>query len=90
LAGKKVVFLAPTLSLVDQTATSLSKTFPASQIGQEQSDPFLAGFGGEDVAEILVLTPEACLAQMSFAICCIRQIDPKIVAQLMRCFVYSI
>ena len=66
LAGTKVVFLAPTLALVDQTATSLSKAFPAAQIGREQSDPFLAGFGGGDVAEILVLTPEACLAQMSF------------------------
>lgn len=66
LAGTKVVFLAPTLALVDQTATSLSKAFPAAQIGREQSDPFLAGFGGEDLAEILVLTPEACLAQMSF------------------------
>lgn len=66
LAGTKVVFLAPTLALVDQTATSLSKAFPAARIGREQSDPFLAGFGGEEVAEILVLTPEACLAQMSF------------------------
>ncbi|SLN64593.1 ski2-like helicase [Roseovarius albus] len=66
LAGTKVVFLAPTLALVDQTATSLSKAFPAAEIGREQSDPFLAAFGGDEVAEILVLTPEACLAQMSF------------------------
>lgn len=63
--GKTVVFLAPTLALVDQTATSLSKAFPNAQIGQEQSDPFLDDID-EDTAEIFVLTPEACLAQMSF------------------------
>ena len=63
--GKTVVFLAPTLALVDQTASSLSKAFPTAQIGREQSDPFLEDAEGE-AAEIFVLTPEACLAQMSF------------------------
>ena len=63
--GKTAVFLAPTLALVDQTASSLSKAFPNAQIGREQSDPFLEDADGE-AAEIFVLTPEACLAQMSF------------------------
>lgn len=63
--GRTIVFLAPTLALVDQTATSLSKAFPNIRIGREQSDPFLED-SDQHGAEIFVLTTEACLAQMSF------------------------
>jgi hypothetical protein len=37
LRGAKVIFLAPTLALVDQTASAPTKTFPQAQIQQERT-----------------------------------------------------
>jgi len=66
LGDKKVVFLAPTLALVDQTAQMLRSSFPSSEVGRERADPFSFILAEEELPEILVMTPEACLAQMSF------------------------
>lgn len=65
LAEKNVIFLAPTHALVDQTSLSLKRSFPTASIQRERQDEF--GFKtGEDVLpDILVMTPESCLTQMS-------------------------
>ena len=61
LSGKKAVFLAPTHALVDQTARDLRNAFPRASVQGERFDEF--GFSGddEDLPDILVMTPEACL-----------------------------
>lgn len=65
LAGRKVVFLAPTLALVDQTASALTKTFSSTDI---QSEASTTAF--DDVSSALpsisVMTPERCLALLGF------------------------
>ncbi len=66
LADKKVVFLAPTLALVDQTAQALRLSFPNSKVQRERFDEFGFLTGEDDLPEILVMTPEACLTQISF------------------------
>ena len=65
LAGRKVVFLAPTNALVDQTSSSLSSAFPAASVQGERSDELGALFGEDELPEVLVMTPEACLFQLS-------------------------
>lgn len=70
LAGKKVVFLAPTNALVDQTSSTLRSAFPTASVQGERSDELGALFEDEELPEIFVMTPEACLFQLS--------IDPTI------------
>lgn len=62
----KVVFLAPTLSLVDQTARALDVTFPEAKIEREHAsdDPF--GYEDDSLPAITVMTPERCLTLMGF------------------------
>jgi hypothetical protein len=68
LRGGKVVFLAPTLALVDQTATALAKTFPQAKIQQERAEEFLfTAAEVEPLPGISVFTPERCLAMLSFS-----------------------
>ena len=66
LSQRSVVFLAPTHALVDQTRNSLAHAFPAANVRIE----FLYQTGFPSVEDkppdILVMTPEACLARMSF------------------------
>ena len=61
-----VVFLAPTLSLVDQTARALNTAFPDADVEREYAsdDPF--GFDAARLPPITVMTPERCLALMGF------------------------
>ncbi len=66
LAGKTVVFLAPTHALVDQTTGSLRRAFPTARVQRERADEFGFVTGGEDLPNILVMTPEACLMLMGF------------------------
>ena len=65
-ADKDVVFLAPTLALVDQTAKALEAAFPEHQVERETTadDPF--GFDSARLPPITVLTPEKCLSLMGF------------------------
>ena len=60
LSGRKAVFVAPTHALVDQTARDLRNAFPRASVQGERVDEF--GFSGDDdLPDILVMTPEACL-----------------------------
>lgn len=65
-ASLKVVFLAPTLSLVDQTAHALGAAFPSAKVEREHAsdDPF--GFEENTLPPITVMTPERCLTLMGF------------------------
>ncbi len=65
LIGKSVIFLCPTHALVEQTASGLRSSFPTASVQGERQDDF--GFTSEsgEFEEIFVMTPEACLAQMS-------------------------
>jgi superfamily II DNA/RNA helicase len=68
LRGSKVIFLAPTLALVDQTATALAKTFPQNQIERERAEELLfTAAEVEPLPGISVFTPERCLSMLSFA-----------------------
>ena len=67
LRGAKVIFLAPTLALVDQTATALTKTFPQAQVQRERAEELVfSPLESEPLPGISVLTPERCLAMVSF------------------------
>lgn len=70
LMDKSVIFLCPTHALADQTSRSLAKTFPTASIRGERLDEF--GFDSEieELRQIFVMTPEACLTQLS--------IDPSV------------
>ena len=61
LSGRKAVFLAPTHALVDQTTRDLRAAFPRASVRGERTDEF--GFSGsdEDLPDLMVMTPEACL-----------------------------
>ena len=65
LAGRKVVFLAPTNALVDQTSASLRKSFPTSSVQRKRVYDVGILSRDVDLPEILVMTPEACLTLMS-------------------------
>jgi superfamily II DNA/RNA helicase len=65
LGGKSVIFLCPTHALVDQTARNLGRTFPTASVQGERLDEFGFATGDEELPEIFVMTPEACLAQLS-------------------------
>jgi superfamily II DNA/RNA helicase len=66
LRGAKVIFLAPTLALVDQTARALTATFPKAEVQRERAEELLFDFDGEALPAISVMTPERCLAMLSF------------------------
>ncbi|MBO9652099.1 MAG: DEAD/DEAH box helicase [Variovorax sp.] len=66
LRDRKVVFLAPTLALVDQTARALEKMFPAAKVRRERAQESSVDFDEESLPEIAVMTPERCLALLSF------------------------
>jgi superfamily II DNA/RNA helicase len=64
LRGARVVFLAPTLALVEQTANTLRRTFPAVRVEREQEAQLFEE--GEELPDIAVMTPERCLTLLSF------------------------
>lgn len=66
LRNVKVVFLAPTLSLADQTTKALANTFPNAEVKQEALDELLFDFSDDSLPAISVMTPERCLAMLSF------------------------
>lgn len=68
-AGKKVIFLVPTLALVDQLRDDLSESFPKSLSNYEVSaDGDLVAFiSGPELGAVEVMTPERLLAVLSFA-----------------------
>jgi hypothetical protein len=67
--GKKVLFLVPTLALVDQLRDELEETFPKSLGGiqvEVSVDGDLTGLiVGPELQTIEVMTPERCLALLS-------------------------
>jgi len=66
--GRKVVFLAPTHALVDQLTEDLQEMFPRELIGSIVSSDFDLLFAtGSQLHQIEVMTPERCLALLSFA-----------------------
>ena len=65
---KKIVFLAPTHALVEQLTIDLQELFPKEIIGSVVSSDFDLLFqSGVKLQEIEVMTPERCLAMLSFA-----------------------
>ena len=61
LQDKKVVFLAPTLALVDQVTSDLRRTFPEARTTlADELEP-------EDLTKIAVMTPERCLTLLGFS-----------------------
>jgi superfamily II DNA/RNA helicase len=67
-AGKKVIFLVPTLALVDQLRDDLATSFPESLTGSIVSadGDLTALIRGPELESIEVMTPERCLALLSF------------------------
>lgn len=67
-AGKKVIFLAPTHALVEQLTDDLQEMFPKDLLGAEVSSDFDRLFQVDvTLPEIEVMTPERCLAMLSFS-----------------------
>lgn len=61
LSGRKVVFLAPTLALVNQVAVEVRRTFPEAEATMtDELEP-------EDLRNISVMTPERCLTLLGFS-----------------------
>ncbi len=66
--GKKVIFLAPTHALVDQLTDDLQALFPPDQFSLQVSGDFDSLLlEDEQLNDIEVMTPERCLAMLSFA-----------------------
>jgi len=66
--GKKVIFLAPTHALVEQLTADLQEMFPQDILGSSVSSDFDLLFQIDAVLpEIEVMTPERCLAMLSFS-----------------------
>ena len=61
LTGRKAVFLAPTHALVDQTTRDLRAAFPRASVRGERTDEFGFSDGDEELPDLMVMTPEACL-----------------------------
>lgn len=61
LSGRKAVFLAPTHALVDQTTRDLRAAFPRATVRGERTHEFGFSSQGEDLPDLMVMTPEACL-----------------------------
>ncbi|MDE2184867.1 MAG: DEAD/DEAH box helicase [Alphaproteobacteria bacterium] len=67
-SGKKVIFLAPTHALVEQLTGDLQEMFPKDILGSAVSSDFdLLLLDPAALNEIEVMTPERCLAMLSFA-----------------------
>ena len=66
LSRRSEVFLAPTHALVDQTRGSLARAFPTARVRHEYLDETDRSLLQDEPPDILVMTPEACLARMSF------------------------
>lgn len=66
LSERAVVFLAPTRALVDQTRNVLTRAFPEAHVRHERGDDFSFLIGKDTLPDIMVMTPEACLTQMTF------------------------
>jgi superfamily II DNA/RNA helicase len=65
---KKILFLAPTHALVEQLTTDLQNMFPKELLGSVVSSDFdLLMVSDTQLREIEVMTPERCLAMLSFA-----------------------
>lgn len=67
--GRKVIFLVPTLALVDQLHGDLLSSFPAGlgDVGVSADGDLTALVAGPELKSIEVMTPERCLALLSFA-----------------------
>ncbi len=66
--GRKVVFLAPTHALVEQLTDDLQNLFPRDRFGLGVSGDFDSLLLDEaQLEDIEVMTPERCLAMISFA-----------------------
>lgn len=66
LTDRTVIFLAPTHALVDQTRHMLDSALPEADVRRDTRDQISFLSEGNAAADILVMTPEACLAHMSF------------------------
>ena len=67
-AGKSVIFIAPTHALVDQLTVDLQAVFPEELLGSIVSSDFDVLFAtGTALRKIEVMTPEHCLALLSYA-----------------------
>ena len=64
LTGKKVVFLAPTNALVDQTIFDLDRVISDAKIEGARDDDLIVADTDERLPDILVMTPETCLMRM--------------------------
>ncbi len=66
--GKNVVFIAPTHALVEQLTVDLQEIFPKELLGSLVSSDFDRLFAvGTSLRKIEVMTPEHCLALLSYA-----------------------
>ncbi|MEX5576679.1 DEAD/DEAH box helicase [Pseudophaeobacter sp. A-200-2] len=66
--GKKVVFLAPTHALVEQLTEDLQAMFPKELLGSVVSSDFDLLLQEDAIfQDVEVMTPERCLAMLSFA-----------------------
>jgi len=66
--NKSVIFIAPTHALVDQLKDDLQKIFPEDLLGSIVSSDFDQMFAvGSTLRQIEVMTPEHCLALLSYA-----------------------
>ena len=68
-AGRKVVFLVPTLALVDQLRDDLAASFPEAltAVTPSVNSDLTVLAGGVELERLEVMTPERCLAILSFA-----------------------
>ncbi|WP_122588343.1 DEAD/DEAH box helicase [Pseudomonas viridiflava] len=65
---KKVIFLAPTHALSDQLTADLQEAFPKDLLGSVVSSDFDLLFqDATKLRDVEVMTPERCLAMLSFA-----------------------
>ena len=62
----KVLFLVPTLALVDQTAKALAESFPDAEVLRERDEEAVLGADSDELPAISVMTPERCLAILGF------------------------
>lgn len=61
LRDLKVVFFTPTHALVDQTARDLRAAFPNTRVEGQRAEDLEEGTLPEELPDILVMTPKACL-----------------------------
>jgi ATP-dependent RNA helicase HelY len=66
-AGKKVVFLVPTLALVDQLRDDLTETFPSVDVEVSVDGDLTGLLEGVALQSVEVMTPERCLALITHA-----------------------